>query len=100
MNAIASHAGVAEAAVVAAPCERWGERPVAVVVRRPADLSATEETLRSLVLDEAARGRLPRYAVPDRFHFVEAIDKTSVGKYDKKTLRLKFAAEPAARPQA
>ena len=97
---LASHAGVAEAAVVAAPCERWGERPVAVVVRRPADLSATEETLRSLVLDEAARGRLPRYAVPDRFHFVEAIDKTSVGKYDKKTLRLKFAAEPAARPQA
>ncbi len=93
---LSTHPGVAEVAVVATPCERWGERPVAVVVRRYGDDSATEEALRDVVLAQATKGVLPRYAVPDRIHFVAAIDKTSVGKYDKKLLRSKFAQEPAA----
>lgn len=93
---LAAHPGVAEAAVVAAPCERWGERPIAVVVRRPGNGSATEQVLRGMVLEQAAKGLLPRYAVPDRIHFVDAIDKTSVGKFDKKLLRQKFGAEPAS----
>lgn len=91
---LGAHPGVAEAAVVAAPCERWGERPVAVVVRRAGDMSATAQALRDVVLAQAARGLVPKYAVPDHFHFVDAIDKTSVGKYDKKALRRKFA-QPA-----
>ena len=96
---LAAHPGVAEAAVVAAPCERWGERPIAVVVRRPGNASATEQALRTLVLEQAERGLIPRYAVPDRIHFVEAIDKTSVGKFDKKVLRQKFAQASAPEHQ-
>ncbi|WP_332749110.1 fatty acid--CoA ligase [Hydrogenophaga sp.] len=93
---LAAHPGVAEVAVVAAPCERWGERPIAVVVRRPDNHSATEKALRDVVLEQAAKGLLPKYAVPDRIHFVDAIDKTSVGKFDKKALRQKFAHKPAS----
>jgi fatty-acyl-CoA synthase len=37
----------------------------------------------------AEQGKLPRYAVPDRFEFVDAVPKTSVGKLDKKVLRQK-----------
>ncbi|MES2974700.1 MAG: long-chain-fatty-acid--CoA ligase [Pseudomonadota bacterium] len=90
---LATHPGVAEVAVVAAPCERWGERPIAIVVRRSGDDSATEEALRAIVIAQTAKGILSRYAVPDRILFVAAIDKTSVGKYDKKVLRQKFAQE-------
>lgn len=93
---LASHPGVAEVAVVAIPCERWGERPIAIVVRQPDDQSATEPALREIVLEQTAKGLLPRYAVPDRIHFVDAIDKTSVGKFDKKLLRQKFASQPSS----
>ena len=67
-----------------------------MVVRRLGNGSATEQVLRNLVLEQAEQGLLPRYAVPDRIHFVEAIDKTSVGKFDKKALRQKFALAPAS----
>ena len=89
---IASHPGVAEVAVIAVPSEQWGERPVAVVVPR-GDFAATltEDDLRKVVAEKALQGAVSRYAVPDRFHFVAAIDKTSVGKFDKKALRRKFA---------
>ncbi len=93
---LATHPGVAEVAVVAAPCEHWGERPIAVVVRYPGDPSATEQALRDMVMEQVAKGRLPKYAVPDSIHFVSAIDKTSVGKYDKKVLRQKFAPASAS----
>lgn len=89
---IASHPGVAEVAVIAVPSEKWGERPVAVVVPR-GDFAATltEDDLRKVVAEKALQGAVSRYAVPDRFHFVATIDKTSVGKFDKKALRRKFA---------
>lgn len=89
---LCSHPGVAEAAVIAVPNEMWGERPVAVVVAKPefAD-TLTEAELRQLVAAQAERGVVSRYAVPDRIHLVAAIDKTSVGKFDKKALRRQFA---------
>ncbi|TAK86753.1 MAG: fatty acid--CoA ligase [Aquabacterium sp.] len=94
---IAAHPGVAEVAVIGVPCDKWGERPLAIVKARPefAD-TLTEEELRQLVAGLADEGVVPRYAVPDRVCFVDAIDRTSVGKFDKKTLRLKFAAAPPA----
>ena len=80
--------GVAEVAVVGVPDERWGERPVALVVvqagqarRRPRTRSAGTST------SYAQRGAISKYAVPDRVHFVDAIPKTSVGKLDKKVIR-------------
>jgi fatty-acyl-CoA synthase len=88
-------AQVAEAAVVGMPDERWGERPVALVVVKPGQ-SLTPEAIRTHIADFAARGVVSRYAIPERVHFVTAIPKTSVGKLDKKLIRAKLAAKEYA----
>jgi fatty-acyl-CoA synthase len=83
--------GIAEAAVVGVPDEKWGERPVALVICKPAEgTTPTEEAVRRHVEQFAKQGAISRYAVPDRVHFVDAIPKTSVGKLDKKVIRAKL----------
>jgi fatty-acyl-CoA synthase len=86
-------AGVAEAAVVGMPDDRWGERPVALVVRSPGAAEPSIEALRKHVVEFAQRGVISRYAVPERVHFVDAIPKTSVGKIDKKAIRARLAQD-------
>ena len=86
---------VAEAAVVGMPDERWGERPIALVVAKPGE-SLTAESIRAHVGEFAAKGVVSRYAIPERVHFVEAIPRTSVGKLDKKAIRAKLAAHEYA----
>ncbi|EGO94238.1 MULTISPECIES: fatty acid--CoA ligase [unclassified Acidiphilium] len=81
-----THPAVSEAAVVGVADERWGERPVAFVVLR-AGMEADEAALRGHVQARADAGAISRYAVPDRVHLVETLDKTSVGKLDKKAMR-------------
>jgi fatty-acyl-CoA synthase len=83
--------GIAEAAVVGVPDEKWGERPIALVIAKPAEgVRPTEEAIRRHVEQFAKQGAISRYAVPDRVHFVDAIPKTSVGKLDKKVIRAKL----------
>lgn len=82
---------VAEVAVIAVPDERWGERPHVLVVRRAATLDApTRDAVRELVGAAVTAGRLPRYAIPDRVTFVDALPRTSVGKLNKRALREQF----------
>ena len=90
--------GVAEAAVVGVPDDKWGERPVAFVVAKAgADTPPTEAGIRDHVADFAGQGTISKYAVPDRVYFVDAIPKTSVGKLDKKVIRAKLAdTQPTA----
>nr|WP_249674960.1 hypothetical protein [Acidocella sp. C78] len=76
--------------MVGIPDERWGERPVAFIVPR-AGLDADEAALRAHVQARADAGAISRYAVPDRVFLVESLDKTSVGKLDKKTMRARAA---------
>ena len=78
--------------MVGVPDEKWGERPVAFVVRKASnDGQPTEDLIRRHVQQFAERGRISRYAVPDRVYFVNAIPKTSVGKRDKKVMRARLA---------
>ena len=84
--------GVAEVAVIGVPDDKWGERPVALVVRQGA--AATRRRggdPRACRAIRATRGAISKYAVPDRVYFVDAIPKTSVGKLDKKVIRAKLA---------
>ena len=76
---LAAHPEVIEAAVVAVPDERWGERPVAFVTT--AGGAVTERELTDFV-----RGRLAHFKAPDRVYF-EALPKTSTGKIQKHVLR-------------
>jgi fatty-acyl-CoA synthase len=84
-NALVSHPGVREAAVIAVPSAKWGERPVAFVVARDG-ASAPETELRALL-----EARYPKWWVPDEFRFVASLPKTSTGKISKLTLREELA---------
>jgi fatty-acyl-CoA synthase len=84
------HSGVAAAAFVGIPDDRWGERPVAFIV--PADTATfRSEALLEHLMGFAVQGRISRYALPDRIITLEALPLTSVGKVDKKTLRASIA---------
>lgn len=75
--------GVLDAAVVAIPDPRWGERPVLFVVPRAA-AAVSPETLRSHLA-----GRFSRWWLPDTIHFVDALPYSAVGKVLKTELRLR-----------
>ena len=84
-NCLFAHPDVIEAAVVAVPDERWQERPLAVVVAREgSDIKADD--LRKFLADKVVR-----WWLPERWTFVDEIPRTSVGKYDKKTIRSRYA---------
>jgi acyl-CoA synthetase (AMP-forming)/AMP-acid ligase II len=84
-NAIMSHPGVLEAAVVAIAHPQYGERPLAVVVKK-SDYEITPEVLREFV-----RPRFAQWQVPDDWVFVESLPKTSTGKFMKHKLRADFS---------
>jgi acyl-CoA synthetase (AMP-forming)/AMP-acid ligase II len=80
-NELMAHDGIAEAAVIAKPDERWSERPLAcVVLEDGADVSVD-------ALQEHLTARVAKWWIPDEFAFIEEVPKTSVGKFDKKVLR-------------
>lgn len=83
-NCLIGHPDVVEAAVVGVPDERWDERPLAVVVAREgAEVSAGE--LRKFLGDKVVR-----WWLPERWAFTDEVPRTSVGKYDKKTIRSRY----------
>jgi fatty-acyl-CoA synthase len=84
-NALMAHPKVKEASVVGVPDERWGERPLATVVVAEGEQVDVDE-LRAYLAD-----RVARWQVPERWAFVDEVPKTSVGKFDKKVLRRRYA---------
>jgi fatty-acyl-CoA synthase len=83
--ALMAHDGVAEAAVIAKPDERWQERPLACVVRKEGSEVSAEELCGHL------SERVAKWWIPDEFAFIDEVPKTSVGKFDKKVLRKQLA---------
>ena len=87
-NLISQHEAVSEAAAIGTPDDKWGERPLLVVVLRPDYRDkVTEADLKAFMSKFAEEGKIPKYGVPDRYLFVDAIPKTSVGKINKIQLR-------------
>jgi fatty-acyl-CoA synthase len=84
-NAIMAHPSVLEAAVVGLPHPKWQERPVAAVVLRTGCACSRDE------LREYLSRSIVRWQLPDEVVFLEAIPKTSVGKFAKSELRQQLA---------
>lgn len=87
---IAHHPGVAEVAVIGTIDEKWGERPLALVVPRPGS-GLSEKDISHHVRTYADKGLVNKQVVLLKVRFVDAIDKTSVGKVSKVALREKYA---------
>jgi fatty-acyl-CoA synthase len=87
---ISLHPDVAEVAVIGIRDDKWGERPVALVVLR-ADADITDDDIKRHVMTFSESGRISKYAVPQIVKFVDGLEKTSVGKMNKKWLRAQFA---------
>jgi fatty-acyl-CoA synthase len=83
-NHLMAHDAVAEAAVIAMPDDKWGERPLAVCVLREGS-EATPEELREHLGQHFAKWQLP-----DRFEFIDEIPRTATGKFKKTALREQF----------
>ena len=84
-NLLAASPDVAEAAVIGIPDEKWTERPLAFVVPRA---GAVEPGALARFLD----GKVASWQVPENWTFIDEVPKTSVGKFDKKALRARFAS--------
>ncbi|WP_321816874.1 MULTISPECIES: fatty acid--CoA ligase [unclassified Paraburkholderia] len=88
---ISQHPAVAEVAVIGIKSEKWGERPAAVIVlREERDAPVSAEDIRTHVMQFVETGKISKYAVPEVVKFVDALEKTSVGKLNKKWLRENF----------
>ena len=84
-NALMAHPDVQEAAVVGIPDEKWQERPLASVVLREG-ATVTPAELRAFLEKSVAKWQLP-----DAWTFIDAVPRTSVGKFDKKVIRRWYA---------
>jgi fatty-acyl-CoA synthase len=88
---LGQHAAVAEAAVFGVKDDKWGERPIALVVAKPGRTAeANEAALKAHLQQFVASGVISKFAIPATIHCVEAIAKTSVGKINKKALREQY----------
>jgi fatty-acyl-CoA synthase len=88
--------GVSEVAVIGVKDDKWGERPLALVIRdaRTGD-DLSETRIKAHLKAFADAGVILRFGIPDRILFVDALPKTSVGKFNKKELREKYGKSPA-----
>ena len=88
-NALMAHPAVAEAAVIAVPDEKWSERPLACIVLKPGQHLALIDVAGTLGAHLLQHG-FAKWQVPDRFEVIDAVPRTSTGKFWKLKLRERF----------
>ena len=81
---------VSEACAFGVEDEKWGERPIVLVVLI-AQAQLSENDIKAHIKRQSDAGVISKWALPDRVYFVEGIAKTSVGKHDKKLLRTQYS---------
>ncbi|MFW6297125.1 MAG: fatty acid--CoA ligase [Desulfosalsimonas sp.] len=90
---ISQHEAISEAAAIGVPDEKWGERPMVMVVLKDNYKDKVgEDELRDFFMKFVDSGEIPKYGVPNRVEIVDEIPKTSVGKINKKELRKQFSS--------
>ncbi len=89
-NILSFHPCVAEVAVIGVADEKWGERPLALVVLKPEYVDIKAEDILALGHQAVEKGYLPKYGVPSEIRFLAEMPKTSVGKLDKKKMRIMY----------
>jgi fatty-acyl-CoA synthase len=82
--ALMGHPSVAEAAVIPVMHPKWDERPLAAVVLKPGAVASPAD-LRAFLAPQ-----FPKFWLPDAFEFIDAIPRTSAGKFKKSELRERF----------
>ena len=95
-NTVSRCEGVTEVAAIGIPDETWGERPMLIIVRESGSTIGPRQIQEALRKDVAS-GVLPGWAIPERIEFVSGIEKTSVGKLDKKRLRARYSGSQAGK---
>jgi len=95
-NLLSMHEGVLEAAIIGIPDEKWGERPLAIIVPKEGyEGKLTAEDMKVHLNQFVEEGVITDWSVPDEYVFIKEIPKTSVGKIDKKVLRSRYGASQA-----
>lgn len=85
------HPSVADVAVIGVPDERWGERPLALVVLKSEYVDTKAADILALGHQAVEKGHLPKYGIPSEIKFLAEMPRTSVGKLDKKRMRIMCA---------
>ncbi|RYX99942.1 fatty-acid--CoA ligase [bacterium] len=86
-NSLMAHPDVLEASVIAIPDDKWGERPLGVIVLKPNVSNLTEEDFKNHLM----QNNFAKFWIPEKFVFIKEVPKTSVGKFDKKVIRKRYA---------
>jgi fatty-acyl-CoA synthase len=89
---ISKHEAVYEVAVIGLPDEKWGERPHAMISLSEGKVLSVE-TIKTFLEDFIASGTINKWAIPNRIFFEKELPKTSVGKVDKKQIRVLVQAK-------
>ena len=88
-NALMAHPAIAEAAVIAIPDDKWSERPLACVVVKPGQEANPVELAAALAAHLLQHG-FAKWQLPDRYEVIDAVPRTSTGKFWKLKLRERF----------
>ena len=89
-------AAVLEVAVIGVPDEKWGERPIALVVLKPECVGqVSEHEIRNFAAHLVDSTGISRHGVLLQVRFVEALAKTSVGKINKREMRVTLQGSPS-----
>lgn len=84
---ISRHPAVNEAAVIGVPDEKWGERPLALIVLKANAGMVSIADIQSHLRQFVEAGLISKFGIPERIEFVESLARTSVGKLNKRVMR-------------